>query len=191
MNLEATPRPTASITGDFVLASGPGRSDWLSSLPGFRVAHEDGSGVRLATRGPADIAIGGDGSGWVALADLIEGNLADGDTPGGTIQRRWRGRFAQVAWDASGMSAFSDHFGSVPLYWCQAGEHVAIASDLRLLLHAPWCDAGIDLEAVYHYLNFSYIPAPLTICRQIRKLEPGSRLRLSRSHAQSDCYFLP
>lgn len=191
MNLEATPPSIASITGDFVLAFGPDRSDWLAALPGFQIAHDDGAGVRLAVSGPASMAIRRDGSGWVALADLIEGHLAEGDIAGRTAQRHWRGRFAQVAWDAAGITAFSDHFGSVPVYWCQAGEHIAVASSLRLLLHAPWCDARLDLEAVYHYLNFAYVPAPLTICRQIRKLEPGSRLHLSRDHAESHCYFVP
>ena len=191
MNLEATPRAITSVTGDFVLASGPDRSDWLSSLPGFRIAHDDGVGVRLAVSGPASMAIRRDGTGWVALADLIEGDLADGEAAGLIPQRHWRGRFARAAWDAAGITATSDHFGSVPVYWCRVGDHIAVASDLRLLLHAPWCDARLDLEAVYHYLNFSYVPAPLTICRQIRKLEPGSRLRLSRDRAESHCYFMP
>lgn len=150
----------------------------------------------LAIRGSVVTSGGGMGRRWAALADLVEGNLADGarrSSAASPLQSRWRGRFAQLVWDdATGeVEAFTDHFGSVPIYWFQHGSTYAIASDLRLLLNAPGCTREPNLEAVYHYLNFSFVPAPLTICRQIKRLEPGSRLRLLDGLVTAHRYYVP
>lgn len=195
MMLQAGPLST-SITGDFVLAGGPGIQDWLAAMPGFRIVPGGPGSPTLAVRGPVVTSHSGDGRRWAALADLVEGNLGDGAKNAlspSPPQRRWRGRFAQLIWDdASGaIEAFTDHFGSVPIYWFQRGTNYAIANDLRLLLDAPGCSREPDLEAVYHYLNFAYVPAPLTICRQVKRLEPGSRLHLQDGRATTHRYYLP
>lgn len=187
---------SASATGDFVLSTGPKARDWLSALPGMRLVEGLPGNLVLAVRGAVESHALPDGRQWLALADLVEGDLADGashaDTPH-IAQRDWRGRFAQVIWDPNGgaITAFSDHFGSLPLYWIGASEQFAIASDLRLLLSAPGCQREPDLEAIYHYLNFSCVPAPLTICKQIRRLEPATRLRWHRGEMQCERYYLP
>ena len=195
MNREVSPPATGSVTGDFVLALGPGSRAWLSGLPGFRLAAQDGEAMCLAVRGAATVANPGDGCGWMAVSDLVEGELADGvrNPQESPPQRHWRGRFAQLAWDgASGtITAFTDHFASVPIYWYRSDRLVAVASDLRLLLSAPGCMASPDPEAIYHYLNFACIPAPLTICKQVRKIEPGTRLQLSRERVDALRYYLP
>lgn len=195
MTLQANPLAT-SITGDFVLASGPGIHDWLAGMSSFRMAQSAPGSPTLAIRGPVITSGGADGRRWAALADLVEGNLADGAQDAlapSPPQRGWRGRFAQLVWDDSSgaIEAFTDHFGSVPIYWFHSGANFAIASDLRLLLDAPGCLREPDLEAVYHYLNFSFVPAPLTICRQIKRLEPGSRLHLLDGRATTYRYYLP
>jgi asparagine synthase (glutamine-hydrolysing) len=196
MNVQTVP-PLASVTGDFVLAGGPDARQWLLGLSGFRV-HESAPGTTtLAVRGAVHRARCDDGRRhWAALADLIDGRLAEGAEHAHAQpppQRHWRGRFAQLVWDerSSDVTAFTDHFASVPLYWFQSGEHYAFASDLRLLLGAPGCDREPNLQAVYHYLNFAFIPAPLTICRQIRRIEPGTRLRLRAGQARIERYYIP
>lgn len=196
MNVQTIP-PSASVTGDFVLAGGPDARRWLAGLPGFRLIENGGIGApALAVRGTVQHARCQDGRHWAALADLIEGRLADGAEHALSTsppQRNWRGRFMQLIWDERGdaITAFTDHFGSLRLYWFQSGDHFAIASDLRLLLNAPGCLREPDLEAVYHYLNFAFIPAPLTICRQIRCVEPGTRLLLQQGQARTERYYLP
>lgn len=195
MNVETAP-PLASVTGDFVLAGGPDVRQWLLGLSGFRVHESDSGTATLAVRGTVLRARCDDGRHWAALADLIDGWLAEGAEQAHAqppLQRRWRGRFAQLIWDerTGEVTAFTDHFASVPLYWYQSGEHYAIASDLRLLLGAPGCVREPDLQAVYHYLNFGCIPAPLTICRQIRRIEPGTRLRLRQGQVRIERYYIP
>lgn len=185
-----------SVTGDFVLARGLNARPWLEGLPGFELTVGPAEPFVLATRGTMQSGRCADGRGWVAMADLIEGDLAAGAELAEAEQlphRGWRGRFAQLVWDQSrgDLSAFTDHFGSLPLYWLQTAELFAVSSDLRLLLNAPGCTRQPDLEAVYHYLNFAYIPAPLTICRQIRRVEPGSQLSLRDGRVRVQRYYLP
>lgn len=185
-----------SVTGDFVLASGPDACAWLRGMPGMQVIDDASGAPTLALRGAVLPPQLDDGRRWLALADLIEGDLSAGASQADAahiVQRNWRGRFAQVVWDPHGaaMTAFTDHYGSLPLYWYRDGAHFAIASDLRLLLGAPGCRREPDLEAIYHYLNFAAIPAPLTICRQIRRVEPGTRLRWRDGVLECDRYYLP
>ena len=183
----------SAITGDFIIASGPGAGDWLRDRQDFNV-EVDGDGAGVATRG--DVLTGRDSGGrrWLALADLVEGRVEDAFSGNGSQpQAHWRGRFALVSQEAdgNGIVACSDHFGSLPLYWCRHDDFVAVATDLRLLLDAPGVDREPDLTAVYHYLNFACIPAPLTICRDIHRIEPGTRLRLAGGHVHGERYYLP
>lgn len=183
----------ASIRGDFVLAGGPGAADWASRLPGFECGSGADDAIVLATRG--SVHLGGDATGkrWLALADLVESvpDDAAGDDPG--AMRDWRGRFTHVAWHPAGgtVLATTDHFGSLPLYWYRRNENFAISTDLRLLLDAPAVRREVDLTAVYHYLNFAFIPAPSTICRDIHRIEPGTRLALDAATESTTRYYMP
>src|SRR5690606_35540469 len=162
-------------------------------LPGFDCRSAAGDAVVLAARGSVHQGAGASGRHWLALADLVEG--VPDDAPGGdpAAVRDWRGRFAHVAWHPAGgtMLATTDHFGSLPLYWYRRNGNFAIASDLRLLLDAPAVRREVDLAAVYHYLNFAYIPAPATICRDIHRIEPGTRLALHGDTESKPRYHLP
>ena len=185
-----------TINGDFILAAGPQSAQWLAGVEGFTVspAHREGD-LQLATRGAVLEGIADTGDHWLALADLIEGHIVDAiNNPEAFTQKKWRGRFACAHWNArapSSLQVFTDHFGSLPVYWYQRDGHYAVASDLRLLLQAPGVRREPDLHAVYDYLNFSCIPAPRTICRDIRRVEPGTRLVLSETRAELHRYYLP
>lgn len=195
--MTATSQPCSpSIVGDFMLAFGPQAQRWVSAMSDMRLIDGLPGAAALAVRGAVELHALADGRQWLALADLIEGDLAAGAEQAQAahvVQRRWRGRFAQLVWDTRGttLTAFTDHFGTVPLYWYRDGAHFAVASDLRLLLDAPGCRREPDLEAIYHYLNFAVIPAPLTICRQIRRMEPGTRLCWRDDEIECERYYLP
>ncbi|KRG68951.1 asparagine synthetase B family protein [Pseudoxanthomonas dokdonensis] len=185
--------PADSIRGDFIVAAGPRAYEWLSQLGGFDV-HKAGPSLWLATRGAVLRGNNAQGMTWAALADLIEGDVGAVELDDDSFpQRHWRGRFAHAMWsaDSNRIQLLTDHFSSVPLYWYQRDGHHAVASDLRLLLDAPGVRREPDLRAVYHYLNFTCIPAPLTICSDIQKVEPGTRLSLDGSRHSSVRYYLP
>lgn len=182
-----------SICGDFVLATGPGAGAWLRGLAGFEHQDDAGGGLSLATRG--NVLQGRDASGtrWLALADLVEGRPEAIVHHDAGALRRLRGRFALLGWNDAGgrVVAATDQFGSLPLYWYRRDGHFALSNDLRLLLDAPGVRRDVDLAAVYHYLNFGYIPAPATICRDIRRIEPGTRMALDADGASGTRYYRP
>ena len=137
------------------------------------------------------------GARWIAVADLIAGNVAEGPRAlgaGAPPQNDWRGRFAQVAWHPAErqLCAVTDHFSSLSLYVLVRGDVVLVATDLRLLASSPWCERAIDLGSVYHYLNFAQIPAPGTIFRDVRRLEPATRWSWRPGSAPKlDRYYVP
>jgi asparagine synthase (glutamine-hydrolysing) len=187
--------PTDSgLIGDFICAFGPAAERAIVPRADFLVRGE--GPLRIATRGAVREGDAGASGHWLGLADLVEGRLddgiaalADGDVP----QARWRGRFAQVAWnaDARRVVALTDHFSTVPLYALERDGTLLLATDLRLIAASPLCTREIDPAAIYHYLNFAYVPAPLTICRDIRHLTPGTRLSWESGRRSETRYFVP
>lgn len=181
---------------DFILARGEGARQWLMSKQGFRILSEPHDITHVAVRGDVIVQRATDAICWLAAADLVEGDLghgalmADAATP---RQAGWCGRFAQLVWrnDIASLIAFTDHFASIPLYWLDSGGFFAVATDLRLLLDAPTCRRELDMEAVFHYLNFAAIPSPYTICSQIRSIDPGTRLCWRDGRVTCDRYHFP
>jgi asparagine synthase (glutamine-hydrolysing) len=186
-----------SVIGDFVLAIGPETGVWARGQAGFTALTAPDEPVQVVARGAARHGANEDGARWVALADLIEGRVEDGAGAlgsGAPPQERWRGRFAHVAWNPQRRRAvaLTDHFSSLSLYALAREDLLLVATDLRLLAAAPWCRREIDLQSIYHFLNFAQIPAPRTIFRDIRRLEPGTRLVWEPGAGPSEqFYFLP
>jgi asparagine synthase (glutamine-hydrolysing) len=87
----------------------------------------------------------------------------------------FRGMFAFAVRDLRNNSLFlaRDRFGKKPLFYASYGGRFVFASEMKSILADPAFDRSIDEEAVASYFTFSYIPAPLTIFRHIRKLLPG------------------
>jgi len=89
-----------------------------------------------------------------------------------------RGMFALAIWDARERRLLlaRDRFGIKPLYWRVAGGVLSFASELKALRTLPGFRGEIDADAVEAYFTFNAIPSPLTIYRDVRKLEPGTLL---------------
>src|SRR3954466_8754365 len=97
----AASESTASVVGDFVLVWGPSAAAYLAKLDGFTRITDDGEPAQAAVRGAVRHGKNADGSRFVAVADLIEGDVADGTRAlgnGAPPHHGWRGRFAQVVW---------------------------------------------------------------------------------------------
>jgi asparagine synthase (glutamine-hydrolysing) len=89
------------------------------------------------------------------------------------LWERLRGMFAVAVWDArrSRLTLARDRFGIKPLYYRHVDGELSFASELDAL---PQGD--IDLDAIEAFLAFNVVPAPLSIFRDIRKLQPGHML---------------
>jgi asparagine synthase (glutamine-hydrolysing) len=89
-----------------------------------------------------------------------------------------RGMFAVAIWDARRrrLVLARDRFGIKPLYYRSKNGSLAFASELKALLRLPGFSREVDHDAVETFLAFSFVPAPLSIFRDARKLPPGSVL---------------
>ncbi|SDB83292.1 asparagine synthase (glutamine-hydrolysing) [Raineyella antarctica] len=87
--------------------------------------------------------------------------------------------FAIAERDSGRVLLGRDRLGIKPLYWSRTSDAVRFASALPALVAAGGVDTRIDPEALHHYLTFhSVVPAPHTILRGVRKLSPGTLMRI-------------
>lgn len=173
----AAPR-AEGVLGGFVVAAGPGACELLRGLATPLDEHAGRVDGNTLVHGAARIASAGSRQ-LAGLFDLVAGDAHGALADGQRAWQQWRGRFAFAAVERGGAAllAATDHLGTLPLYFTGDGTRMLVASDLRLLLRAPWVVREVDPQALFHYLNFSYVPAPLTIVPTIRRLAPGSLLR--------------
>jgi asparagine synthase (glutamine-hydrolysing) len=96
--------------------------------------------------------------------------------------RRAVGMFAFALWDRQtrALTLGRDRLGEKPLYYGVQGGTLLFGSELKALQAHPAYRAGIDRGALALLLRLGYIPAPWCIHEGIRKLPPGTLLRLAR-----------
>ncbi|WP_178862954.1 N-acetylglutaminylglutamine amidotransferase [Thiomicrorhabdus cannonii] len=89
---------------------------------------------------------------------------------------RFEGMFAFAIWDddTHQLLLARDRMGIKPLYYAPVKGGVRFASNTQALLTADDIDTSIDPVGLHHQLTLhAVIPAPYTILKGIRKLEPG------------------
>ncbi|HEY6001157.1 MAG TPA: asparagine synthase (glutamine-hydrolyzing) [bacterium] len=87
-----------------------------------------------------------------------------------------RGMFAFAIWDRRRRRLFAarDRVGKKPLVYAHAANgDLAFSSELASLAAAPGFPRDVDETALHHYLTYQFVPAPLTIWRGAKKLEPA------------------
>jgi asparagine synthase (glutamine-hydrolysing) len=94
--------------------------------------------------------------------------------------QRYNGMFAFGLWDEklSRLWLCRDRLGIKPVVYYWDGRHFVFASEIKALLQDPNVPKELDQDALMLYLSFSYVPAPYTIFKGIKKLEPGHFLVL-------------
>lgn len=90
------------------------------------------------------------------------------------------GMFAFALWDETQKKLFlaRDRLGIKPLYW---GFHKGIlffGSQPKSFFKHPEFDKEIDKEALVSYFRFNYVPAPMSIFKDIQKAMPGCVLSI-------------
>ena len=100
--------------------------------------------------------------------------------------KRVRGMFALGLWDRKSdtLSLARDPAGEKPLYVGRLGHTVLFGSELKALTAHPEWHGEIDREAIAQCIRQGHIGAPRTLWKNVRKVSPGTILKLSR--AQSD-----
>lgn len=95
------------------------------------------------------------------------------------------GMFALALWDAQERALWlaRDRLGEKPLYYGWQRGVLLFGSELKALRAHPAFVGEIDRGALAAYFRHDYVPAPHSIYQGIRKLPPGSWLRLTGPQA--------
>ena len=161
-------------TGDQPIANEDGRITVVQNgeIYNYReLRHElERAGHRFSTSGDTEV-----------LVHLYEEH-------GERFAERLRGMFAVALWDSerNRLVLARDRFGIKPLYYREAGDELAFASELRALPRGE-----IDLDSLEAFLSFNSVPGPLTIFRGVRKLQPGHVLTWENGRSELIQYARP
>jgi asparagine synthase (glutamine-hydrolysing) len=104
---------------------------------------------------------------------------------------RLNGMFAIAIWDSrkERLILARDRAGKKPLYYAPRPEGIVFASELHSLLAYRGLSREIDVTALDNYFTFGYVPAPLSIFREIRQLQPGHLLVWERDRIRTQRYW--
>jgi asparagine synthase (glutamine-hydrolysing) len=191
----------SSTLGDFLLLTGPEappaslerlmRAErWPNGYPSADNVrlNNPAPGVHVWCRGEVRIHTGERGALGLALEPLQGNSSRTAADPRAASFAQWawdgnwahdafRGRYAYVFWDTAAkiVVAYTDPFRTCPVFYAK------VACGLL--------EPTVSLDALYQYLNFSYIPAPLTAINGALKLPAGHRLELKGGQISVQRYW--
>lgn len=104
-----------------------------------------------------------------------------------------RGQFAFAIWDdrEQRLCLARDRLGEKPLYYTHRDGRLIFASELRSILTHRDVSREIDPRALETYLACNYVPAPMSILKDVRKLPPAHWLSFDRSGIRIERYWRP
>jgi asparagine synthase (glutamine-hydrolysing) len=117
--------------------------------------------------------------------------VSDGDTEvilkayrewGEDCPRHLHGMFAFALWDGARQRLFAarDRFGIKPFYYAQGDGWLRFASNTQALLATEGLDTSIDPVGLhFQYSLHAVVPAPHTLLRGIRKLQPAHSMTVA------------
>ncbi|UHA74943.1 asparagine synthase (glutamine-hydrolyzing) [Paenibacillus sp. 481] len=90
-----------------------------------------------------------------------------------------RGMFGFAIWDRNKQEMFiaRDHFGIKPLYYYMDDEKFIFGSEIKSLL-AAGAARQLNMNSLYNYLTFQYVPDPNTMYAGIHKLPPAHTITI-------------
>jgi asparagine synthase (glutamine-hydrolysing) len=104
---------------------------------------------------------------------------------------RLRGMFALAIWDEKNQTLLlaRDRVGIKPLYYADTREGLVFASEIKALLQFAALPRRINLQAVYHFLGYEFVPEPDTMFEGIMKLQPGQWLSYHGGRIEAGSYW--
>lgn len=112
---------------------------------------------------------------------------------GADCVKKLSGMFAFAVWDKQREELFlaRDRFGQKPLFYSQKGNRFSFASELKALFQDPTLTRSPNFSALFHYLTFQSIPAPLSAFANVAKLLPGECLLVNSAGTKQWRYWQP
>jgi asparagine synthase (glutamine-hydrolysing) len=95
------------------------------------------------------------------------------------------GMFALAVWDREERALWliRDRLGEKPLFYGALNGRWVFGSELKAIRAFPGWSSRIDMDAVAQYLRHGYIQSPASIYQDVRKVVPGTAVRLQRGAA--------
>jgi len=102
-----------------------------------------------------------------------------------------RGMFAFALWDRarSRLLIGRDRTGIKPLYYSLERGRLAFASEAKSILSLPGFSRRLNAQALPHYLQLGYVPAPLTMFEGIEKLPPATLMVVENGQVRQHRYW--
>jgi len=100
------------------------------------------------------------------------------------------GMFGIALWDDSKKKLIlaRDSIGIKPLFYAVLSDRLIFGSEIKSILKDR-VPRNVDLEALHDYLSLNYVPAPYTMFKGIRKLEPGNMLIFQNGRVSNKKYW--
>ena len=105
---------------------------------------------------------------------------------------RFNGMFAWGLWDSKlhRLWLVRDRLGVKPLFFTLSAGRVAFASEIKSLLCDGELGRALDHEALAYFLAVNWVPAPHTLLRDVRQLEPGCHMLVhADGRCTTECYW--
>ena len=102
-----------------------------------------------------------------------------------------RGMFAIALWDArrKRLLLARDRIGKKPLFYSWDGRRLLFGSEIKAIKAVAGFSAEMDPEALSDYFSYQYVPAPKTIYRNVRKLQPAHYMVIEGETAREVPYW--
>ena len=84
-----------------------------------------------------------------------------------------------------------DKFGSAQTFYTQSQNLVVISNQLSFITAVMPVMPEISDQAIYNFIDAHVIPSPLTIYREVYKIEPAQTIKFSHGAAHKSLYWLP
>ncbi len=126
--------------------------------------------------------------------------ISDGDTEvilkafhfwGIEAVQRFNGMFAIALLDSLSGKLFliRDRMGIKPLYYYWKDHNLVFSSEVGPLLKFDWVNRDIDPSSLYTYFVHGYVPAPKTVFKYIKSLEPGKFAVIENNELRTETYW--
>lgn len=102
-----------------------------------------------------------------------------------------KGMFSLAIYDLNQrkLTLARDRAGEKPLYYYNNNGILLFASELKSIISSGLIKKEIDMKALNQYLQLTYIPAPLTILKNVYKLLPGYYMEVDFNKEVSRQYW--
>lgn len=101
------------------------------------------------------------------------------------------GMFSFAIWDINQQTLFlaRDRLGKKPLYYLHTKHDMLFASEPKAILRYPGYTKEIDMHSLHKYFLYEYVPAPHTMYKNMRCLEPGTSLTWKNGEIEIKTYW--